>query len=34
MDNAVRGPRRGRVIILGECCEGSGSAHYEQMMRK
>jgi nickel-dependent lactate racemase len=35
MDNAWCAVREGGVvIILGECCEGSGSAHYEQMMRE
>ncbi len=35
MDNAWCAVREGGVvIILGECCEGSGSAHYEQMMRQ
>jgi nickel-dependent lactate racemase len=35
MDNAWCAVREGgAVIILGECCEGSGSAHYEQMMRE
>ncbi len=35
MDNAWCAVREGGVvIILGECREGSGSAHYEQMMRK
>ncbi len=35
MDNAWCAVREGGVvIILGECREGSGSAHYEQMMRE
>jgi nickel-dependent lactate racemase len=35
MDNAWCAVREGGVvIILGECCEGSGSAHYEQMMQE
>ena len=35
MDNAWCAVREGGVvIILGECCEGSGSAHYEQTMRE
>jgi nickel-dependent lactate racemase len=35
MDNAWCAVREGgMVIILGECREGSGSAHYEQMMRE
>ena len=35
MDNAWCAVREGGVvIILGECCEGSGSTHYEQMMRE
>jgi nickel-dependent lactate racemase len=35
MDNAWCAVREGGVvIILGECSEGSGSAHYEQMMRE
>jgi nickel-dependent lactate racemase len=35
MDNAWCAVREGgAVIILGECREGSGSAHYEQMMRE
>jgi nickel-dependent lactate racemase len=35
MDNAWCAVREGGVVvILGECCEGSGSAHYEQMMRE
>jgi nickel-dependent lactate racemase len=35
MDNAWCAVRDGGVvIILGECCEGSGSTHYEQMMRE
>jgi len=34
MDNAWCAVREGGVvIILGECCEGSGSALYEQTMR-
>ncbi|HMK55240.1 MAG TPA: nickel-dependent lactate racemase [Dissulfurispiraceae bacterium] len=35
MDNAWCAVRQGGVvIILGECCEGSGSALYEQTMRE
>jgi lactate racemase len=35
MDNAWCAVREGGVvIILGECCEGSGSAHYEKMMQE
>jgi nickel-dependent lactate racemase len=35
MDNTWCAVREGGVIILlGECREGSGSAHYEQMMRE
>jgi nickel-dependent lactate racemase len=35
MDNAWCAVREGGVvIILGECCEGSGSAQYEKMMRE
>jgi nickel-dependent lactate racemase len=35
MDNAWCAVRDGGVVIIvGECCEGSGSAHYEQMMRE
>ena len=35
MDNTWCAVREGgTVIILGECREGSGSAHYEQMMRE
>ena len=35
MDNTWCAVREGEtVIILGECREGSGSAHYEQMMRE
>jgi nickel-dependent lactate racemase len=35
MDNTWCAVREGGVvIILGECCEGSGSAHYEQTMRE
>ena len=35
MDNAWCAVRDGGVVIIVcECCEGSGSAHYEQMMRE
>ena len=35
MDNAWCAVREGGVvIILGECCEGSGSAQYEKMMKE
>jgi lactate racemase len=35
MDNTWCAVREGGVvIILGECCEGSGSAHYERTMRE
>jgi lactate racemase len=35
MDNAWCAVREGGVVIIvGECCEGSGSARYEQMMRE
>lgn len=35
MDNAWCAVREGGVvIILGECCEGSGSAQYEKMMQE